>query len=174
MLVAILALVVATAGTAIAAHHYVITSTKQIAPKVLKQLRGRTGRPGAAGAAGAAGTPGTARAFAHVLVGGATGGIIDTTRDHRGIVSVRTTPTYFCVKLDPSINASQAVAVVSVDFPESGFSFSAPGTMGFAGTFLTLTCDQGNEIGVATGSYGASQNGGFPVEGPGPFSIVVP
>jgi hypothetical protein len=56
--IAVLALVFAMTGGAWAAHEYVITSTKQIKPKVLKKLRGRTGAPGAAGATGAVGATG--------------------------------------------------------------------------------------------------------------------
>jgi len=59
---ATLALVFAMTGGALAANHYLINSTKQINPKVLKKLRGargRTGAPGAPGAHGAAGAPGT-------------------------------------------------------------------------------------------------------------------
>jgi hypothetical protein len=53
-----LALVFAMSGGAYAAKSYVITSTNQISPKVLKVLRGRTGLGGAAGAKGAAGPQG--------------------------------------------------------------------------------------------------------------------
>ncbi len=58
--VATLALFFAMAGGAIAAKHFLITSTKQISPSVLKKLRGATGKTGATGvgAAGAAGAPG--------------------------------------------------------------------------------------------------------------------
>jgi hypothetical protein len=42
-------------GTAEAAKHYLITSTTQIKPRVLKALRGRTGATGASGATGATG-----------------------------------------------------------------------------------------------------------------------
>src|SRR5579875_3423623 len=47
-------------GVAIAAHHYLITSTKQISPKVLRKLHGRQGPPGASGPTGPAGPAGLA------------------------------------------------------------------------------------------------------------------
>ena len=49
---ATLALVLAMSGGALAATHYLINSTKQINPRVLKQLRGRTGRTGLPGPPG--------------------------------------------------------------------------------------------------------------------------
>ncbi len=55
---ATLALVFAMSGGALAANHYLINSTKQINPKVLKKLKGKTGRTGAAGALGVAGKEG--------------------------------------------------------------------------------------------------------------------
>jgi collagen triple helix repeat protein len=55
-----LALVFAMSGGAYAASKYVITSTKQISPKVLKSLVGKTGKTGAAGAQGPAGANGPA------------------------------------------------------------------------------------------------------------------
>jgi hypothetical protein len=64
LLLSVAALVIALGGTAVAAKKYVITSTKQISPKVLQQLRGRTGPigpvglPGPRGTDGAAGQPG--------------------------------------------------------------------------------------------------------------------
>jgi hypothetical protein len=56
-----LALVFAMTGGAYAASRYVINSTKQISPKVVKQLTGKAGRlgsPGPAGPPGAAGQQG--------------------------------------------------------------------------------------------------------------------
>src|SRR6476646_796494 len=79
---ATLALFLAMSGGAVAANHYLINSTRQINPRVLKRLRGEIGPRGpagpagpamlAAGPAGAAGAPGgvgpagTARAFGAV------------------------------------------------------------------------------------------------------------
>jgi hypothetical protein len=62
--VATLALLFAMSGSAIAAKHYLIISTSQISPKVIKRLKapganGPTGATGITGASGAAGAPGT-------------------------------------------------------------------------------------------------------------------
>ena len=64
--IAWLALFISLTGTSFAASHYIITSTKQIKPSVLHQIRGQAGSSGgkgpagATGAAGAQGAPGTA------------------------------------------------------------------------------------------------------------------
>jgi hypothetical protein len=55
-------LVFAMSGGAYAAGKYLITSTKQISPKVLKSLQGKAGKDGAPGASGAAGPVGPAGA----------------------------------------------------------------------------------------------------------------
>src|SRR5947208_2068249 len=55
---ATLALVFAMSGGALAAKHYLINSTKQISPKVLKALKGKTGKAGATGKDGPAGKEG--------------------------------------------------------------------------------------------------------------------
>ena len=63
-LAATLALVFAMSGGALAANHYLVESTKEINPKVLKKLhgaagkKGKTGATGPAGGQGPAGTPG--------------------------------------------------------------------------------------------------------------------
>jgi hypothetical protein len=56
----IAALVFAMTGGAYAASKYVITSTKQISPKVIKSLQGKAGANGPAGPAGAPGAAGPA------------------------------------------------------------------------------------------------------------------
>lgn len=56
--IASLALVLAMSGGAFAAGRYLITSTKQIKPSVLAQLKGKPGSAGAQGSQGAAGAVG--------------------------------------------------------------------------------------------------------------------
>jgi hypothetical protein len=76
---ATLALVFAMSGGAYAASRVLITSTGQIKPSVLKQLKGKAGTNGAqgltgpAGPAGATGTPGPAGATGAIGPAGATG-----------------------------------------------------------------------------------------------------
>src|SRR3712207_5513285 len=53
-----IAIVIALSGTAVAAKRYVITSSKQIAPKVRKQLTGKQGPAGLPGKTGPQGAPG--------------------------------------------------------------------------------------------------------------------
>jgi hypothetical protein len=55
---ATIALVLAMSGGALAAGHYLITSTKQIKPSVLRHLKGARGPRGATGSRGATGLPG--------------------------------------------------------------------------------------------------------------------
>lgn len=71
--VAMLALVFAMSGGAYAAKRYLITSTKQISPNVLKTLRGANGRNGAAGSSGAQGPAGAPGAKGNDGAAGATG-----------------------------------------------------------------------------------------------------
>ena len=57
--VATLALVFAMSGGALAAKHYLVNSTKQINPKVLRKLKGQNGRNGGTGATGPGGAAGS-------------------------------------------------------------------------------------------------------------------
>jgi hypothetical protein len=72
--VATFALVFAMGGTAIAAKRYLITSTGQISPKVLKKLTGKTGPRGASGPKGAKGVVGASGPAGAAGAAGAAGG----------------------------------------------------------------------------------------------------
>jgi Collagen triple helix repeat (20 copies) len=58
-IVSTLALIFAMSGTAVAAKHYLLSSTKQISPSVLKKLKGKKGSQGPTGPAGPTGRTGT-------------------------------------------------------------------------------------------------------------------
>jgi hypothetical protein len=73
---ATLALVFAMSGGALAAKHYLINSTSQINPKVLKSLKGNAGRAGTTGAAGATGATGPAGATGPTGTTGAAGSAV--------------------------------------------------------------------------------------------------
>ena len=60
VVVAAVALFVALGGTAVAAHRFLITSTREIKPSVLRELKGAPGPPGWPGAAGPQGASGAA------------------------------------------------------------------------------------------------------------------
>jgi hypothetical protein len=70
---ATLALVFSMSGGALAANHYLISSTKQINPKVLKKLKGNAGPKGATGAAGVTGAAGPTGATGATGAAGAAG-----------------------------------------------------------------------------------------------------
>ncbi len=101
---ATLALVFSMSGGALAASHYLISSKKQISPKVLKELKGNAGARGAtgasgpqgpAGAQGSAGAAGSAVAFASVVVNGAGN---PTFLANSGFTSVtEPQPGFFCL-----------------------------------------------------------------------------
>jgi hypothetical protein len=80
MILACLALFVASTGTSIAAGHYLITSTKQIKPSVLTKLKGAKGPAGAKGATGAIGATGATGAAGAAGVAGAAGATHVVTR----------------------------------------------------------------------------------------------
>lgn len=73
MAVALVALFVATGGSAWATKHYLLSSSSQVSPKLLKKLKGASGAKGATGAAGATGPAGAAGAVGKNGANGANG-----------------------------------------------------------------------------------------------------
>ncbi len=76
--IATVALVMAMSGGAYAAGHYLISSTKQISPKVLKALTGKPGATGPAGTSGAQGATGPAGPTGATGPAGAVGAVGET------------------------------------------------------------------------------------------------
>jgi hypothetical protein len=126
---ATLALVLSMSGGAVAASHYLINSTRQINPRVLKRLRGNTGPPGPPGAAaptaqvglvvpsgtpgarGEIGPAGTARAFGAVTAAGL------MTGPSRNVAAVsKVAEGKYCIAAsEPAINPSNTLIVVAFD-----------------------------------------------------------
>ena len=96
--VATLALLFAMSGGALAAKHYLINSTKDIKPSVLKKLQGKVGKtgnpgaPGVPGAQGPGGPTGSALAYGHVTESGT----LDTANSS-GLVDVRRFSGAYCL-----------------------------------------------------------------------------
>jgi hypothetical protein len=105
---ATLALVLAMSGGALAAGHYLINSTKQINPKVLRKLHGTRGARGVAGQIGAVGPQG---------VTGATG--------RQGQRGPEGEPGFSALSLLPSGKTESGDFTVSVPVSEQGITVSA-------------------------------------------------
>ena len=165
MVVACLALFVASTGTSIAASHYLITSTKQIKPSVIKALKGAkgpagqsvtgltgpqgpkgdtgaTGAAGAAGATGAQGVAGTARAYAYVK-GTATPTLVAAlTKNFTAVSRPTGQPTgFYCLTPASGIDPNSVPFAVSTDW--SGYAGTAyydpVGSLCGSGQFLVIT-----------------------------------
>lgn len=184
--VATLALVFSLSGGALAASHYLITSTKQISPSLLKKLKGKTGArgpqgvpglqgppgaagtPGAPGAPGAPGVPGTARAYGLVAPDGT------LTRGNNASVTHTSTGVY-CITPAAGIDPATSVLVATPNFANDETFFT--------GSNQTQTVVEWNSSGCAGGMTvltGHRSQSGSPVnsvnltfadEG---FSFVIP
>lgn len=181
---ATLALVFAMSGGALAASHYLINSTKQINPKVLKKLAGKPGATGATGPAGSAGATGKegpqgkegptgkegttgkegpkgetgpvgqAQAFATITPGEPA----TIQAGSRGVVSATTFLNITCVFLEPSIELTKITPIVTSHFEDVTFAANPGG------------CTSSGKNGVQIRGY--NQNG--TLNSTEAFSIVVP
>jgi hypothetical protein len=166
---ATVALVLSMSGGALAASHYLITSTKQISPNVLKKLkgnRGPAGRRGPAGPQGPQGPQGVAGTNGTNGANGATLGLNDfkdlvNLPAHTGDQTVATLPnvpagsyilTAKLTFITSATGASPCDLRAGGDFDESPWVGSLDGvTLPFtlSHTFtapgsVTLTCDDAN------------------------------
>jgi hypothetical protein len=180
MVVALIALVMAMGGSAVAAS--LITSKQikngtiqlaDISKKAQKSLKGKAGAngatgatgpagpQGAAGAAGAAGAkgdkgdkgdPGSARAFGYITSGGA----LSPDYASKGVVAVtRPSTGQYCIELDPSIDASQVEAITTVDWSATtAIAFSRSSDFGCTGVsnVLNVTTRQFTESAATSGA----------------------
>ena len=140
MIIACLALFVASTGTSIAASHYLITSTKQIKPSVRAKLKGATGprgrsvtgsigpqgpkgdtgTTGGQGAQGVPGIAGTARAYAHVINTDTTPTLDAALTKNFTAVSRNGFPTgIYCLTPAAGIDSSSVPSTVSADYGTS-------------------------------------------------------
>jgi hypothetical protein len=170
---ATLALVFSMSGGALAASHYLINSTRQINPRVLKKLRGNTGPPGPVGPPGPAaavvngapgepGAPGTARAFGAVS---AAGSLVGPSKSIAGVLKVA--EGKYCITPSGSGISPSSTQIVA--------TFDASGTNG--GNALA----RGNPVNCPSGQFEVDtivyrETGGvifseFRAE---PFSFVIP
>jgi hypothetical protein len=119
---ATLALVFAMSGGALAANHYLINSTKQINPKVIKKLKGATGKTGLAGATGKTGAIGAAGASGKEGPGGKEGprgkGFTNSGRTEKFQTCTLSTTTTTCfaepsIAFTPTVDEKCLVTVAS-------------------------------------------------------------
>jgi hypothetical protein len=146
------ALVFAMSGGAYAASKYLITSTKQISPKVLKSLQGKTGKPGANGAPGAPGPVGPAGPQGPAGAAGAKG--------ENGAAGTSVTSAESKAKIGPCKEGGSEFKAVS------GTTYACNGEKGKEGTFGGSTLPEGKTL---TGVLAASGwgEGKYPEPGTG-------
>ncbi len=150
--IATLALVFAMTGGAFAAGHYLITSTKQISPKVLKALAGKNGTNGLPGAQGPQGPAGPTGPSGPAGKEGGAG--------TNGANGTSVTSTESKSKLGPCKEGGSAFTAGSAT------TYACNGEKGREGTFGGSTLPEGKTL---TGVWGSSGYGeaAFPEEGVG-------
>ena len=139
------ALVFAMSGGAYAASKYLITSTKQISPKVLKALQGKAGKAGANGAVGAAGPAGPAGPQGSPGAAGAKG--------ENGAAGTSVTSAESKAKIGPCKEGGSEFKAAS------STTYACNGEKGKEGTFGGSTLPSGKTL---TGVWGGSGYGEAP------------
>ncbi|HTA37070.1 MAG TPA: collagen-like protein [Solirubrobacteraceae bacterium] len=117
--VATLALVFAMSGGALAANHYLIESTTQIKPSVLKKLRGARGSKGATGALG---TPGAAGATGKEGPQGKEGS--QGKEGKEGKEGERGPSDVFTAKAEGSVAVTTSAKTLTLELPPGSFAIT--------------------------------------------------
>jgi hypothetical protein len=173
---ATLALLFSMSGGALAAQHYLISSTNQISPKVLAKLKGNTGRTGAPGAPGIEGPPGkegpqgkegsaggegpqgaagtlaTALAYAHV----SPEGVVEAANSENAGTVVHPSEGVYCFS---HLSFTPHNVVVSLDWNSA--AGKAPSISASLGVGTSSGCPEGTQITVGTGETTGMVNRGF-------------
>jgi hypothetical protein len=159
---ATLALVFAMSGGALAANHYLINSTKQINPKVLKKLRGNQGKPGHAGATGGTGATGaTGATGSRGLVGPATAGFVSS----ETVSPTLTGSTTSVIKLSEGSGAIVAPANGHLIVTAHGSFSKNDGTATLADAFCTLEMStNGGAFAAISKSAGLDLHNAFEIQ----------
>jgi|HubBroStandDraft_3_1064219.scaffolds.fasta_scaffold07845_2 hypothetical protein len=174
---ATLALVFSMTGGALAANHYIITSTKQISPKVVKSLTGKTGKAGAPGPTGKEGATGkegpagkegsigkegpagSAVAYAHILGLTDPSAPLDTANSKNVTVASEPFTGGYCITTTVPIKNVSAVP----DFDHGG-SVGTTVSANFdfvAEAIKDKTCPTGTSVLVETGTGGKDASADF-------------
>jgi len=172
---ATLALVFAMGGSAMAASHYLINSTRQIRPSVLRALRGRTGPTGATGKTGATGRTGaTGKTGATGYTGkagtnGANGAVAGLYTQQGG------TPIYITAN-----GAGNPATITQTALPAGNFLVNATvqidmtaAAAGYGSVSCTLVDGSATQSEMFTSSLGALAAGSYGASGSIPLSIAV-
>jgi hypothetical protein len=143
---ATLALVFSMSGGALAARHYLITTTKQIKPSVLKKLRGKAGAAGPQGpqgAAGATGATGPAGASATSLwaVVDKTGALLRGSH----VVSAKPVAGGYEVAFDRDVSKCSYAATLGATSAEVGEVGAGPRKESANGVFIYTASSAGAE-----------------------------
>lgn len=163
---ATLALVFSMTGGAMAANHYLISSTKQIKPSILKKLKGNAGAKGATGpqgsqgaqgGAGPQGPAGSAVAFARILGVSEPKAPLDTANSKN--VSAASEPQEGIYCLTASVPFSNITGMADL-FPSGGTVVSA-NTSIVPLEVESKVCPQGSNVIVETTNSGKLTQSNF-------------
>jgi hypothetical protein len=141
MVVACLALFVASTGTSIAASHYLITSTKQIKPSVLTKLKGAKGSNGSTGAEGGTGATGATGGAGSP---GPSGVVTTATFSGGGITPISAGASA------PVFASSTATVTTTASQRLTGAAWGALSSTGAQQTFIYGLCYQASTGGTIT------------------------